>query len=68
MEPMKQKLAPRHTEQTFGCPGEEDWGGMVREVGINKCKLLYIEWINKMNVYIFYSFFPFKGCEVRSRT
>ena len=53
MEPMKQKLTPGHTEQTFGCQGEEDWGGMVQEVGINKCKLLYIEWINKMNVYIF---------------
>ena len=41
---------------------------MEREVGINKCKLLYIEWINKMNAYIFYSLFPFKGCEVRSKT
>lgn len=65
---MKQKQTPGHTEQTFGCQGEEDWGGMEQEVGINKCKLLYTEWINKMNAYIFYSLFPFKGCEVRSKT
>ena len=26
--------------------GEEEGGGMEGEFGINRCKLLYIEWIN----------------------
>ena len=41
---MKQKQTHRHREQTCGCPTVG--GGMDWEFGINKCKLLYIEWIN----------------------
>ena len=41
------KQTHRHSEQTCGCPG--GWGqggGMDWELGISRCKLLYIEWIN----------------------
>ena len=33
---------------------ERGWfeGGMEWEVGVNKCKLLYIEWINNNSYYI----------------
>ena len=31
--------------------GEGVGGGMEREVGISRCKLLYIEWINKGLLY-----------------
>ena len=39
---MKQKENHRHREQTGGCQG----GGMEWEVGVSRCKLFYIEWIN----------------------
>ena len=39
----------RHREQTCGCPGER--GGMNWEFGVSRCKLLYIEWINKVLLY-----------------
>ena len=44
---MKQKQNHRHREQTEGCQGW-GWGGrgMEWEVGISRCKLLYIERIN----------------------
>ena len=38
----KQKQTHRHGEQISGC----QVGGMDREFGISRCKLLYIEWIN----------------------
>ena len=46
---MKQKQTHGHREQSCGCRG---WGvggargGMDREFGVSRCKLLYIEWIN----------------------
>ena len=46
---MKQKQTHRHREQTCGCQGREwgwGWGGKDWEVGISRCKLLYIGWIN----------------------
>ena len=42
--PMKQKQNHGHREQTGGCQGGE---GQGREVGISRCKLLYIEWIKQ---------------------
>ena len=36
----------RHREQTGGCQGEGGRGGMEWEVGISRCQLLYIGWIN----------------------
>ena len=46
----KQKQTHRHREQTCGC--QEGWGGKDWEFGINRCKLLYIEWIdNKVLLY-----------------
>ena len=43
---MKQKQNHGHREQTGSCQGGGGWGGMEREVGVSRCKLLYIEWIN----------------------
>ena len=42
----KQKHTHRHREQTCGCQGAGGWGGMEWEVGVSRCKLLYIGWIN----------------------
>ena len=43
--PTKQKQTHRQREQTCGCQG--GGGGEVNwEVGVSRCKLLYIEWIN----------------------
>ena len=36
-----------HREQTCGCQGGED-GGMNWEFRVGRCKLLCIEWINKV--------------------
>lgn len=41
--PTKEKQT--HREQRCGCQGG---GGMGLEFGINRCKLLFIEWINKV--------------------
>ena len=35
-----------HRKQTVGCQGEGVGGGMEWEVGVSRCKLLYIGWIN----------------------
>ena len=43
---MKQKQTDRHREHTCGCRGGGGGGGMDLEFGINRCKLLYTEWIN----------------------
>ena len=39
-------LAIRYSEQTCGCPGERGLGRDGLGVGINRCKVLYIGWIN----------------------
>ena len=44
---MKQKQTHRHREQTCGCKGEGTGGGKDWEFGVSRCKLVYIEWINK---------------------
>ena len=41
----KQKQTHRHREQTCGCQGREGWGGKDWEVGISRCKLVYIKQI-----------------------
>ena len=41
---MKQKQTHRHREQIVVAKGEG--GGMDWEFGVNRCKLLYIEWVN----------------------
>ena len=45
---VKQKQTHRHREQTCGCQGAGRWGRDELGVGIRRCKLLYIEWINKV--------------------
>ena len=43
----KRKQTHRHREQTCGCQGGGGGcRGMDWEFGINRCKLLHIEWIN----------------------
>ena len=37
-----------HREQTCGCQGGGGLGGMDWEFGVSRCKLLHIEWINKI--------------------
>ena len=39
----KQKQTHRHREQTCGCRGGGEEGGLDWEFGISSCKLLYIE-------------------------
>ena len=33
-----------HGEQTYGCQGGAGGSGMDRESGVNRCKLLHLEW------------------------
>ena len=43
----KKKQTHRYREQTCGCQGgRRSGGGMKREFGISRGKLLYVEWIN----------------------
>ena len=44
---MKQKHTHGHREQTCGCQGGGGGGGMVWEVGVSRCKLLYIYRMDK---------------------
>ena len=39
-------LAIRYSEQTCGCQGGRGWGRDGLGVGISRCKVLYIGWIN----------------------
>ena len=39
-------LAIRYNEQTCGCQGGRGWGRDGLGVGISRCKVLYIGWIN----------------------
>ena len=64
------KQTHRHREQTCGYQGEEGSDvGMDRELGISRCKLFYIEWINnkvllyRTGNYIQYSVISHKGKE-----
>ena len=48
----EQKQTLKLTEQTCGCPGGGGWAGWCGwEVGVSRCKLLYMEWINKVLLY-----------------
>ena len=40
---MKQKQIHGHREQTGGCQGGGDWGGMEWEAGFSRCKPLYMD-------------------------
>ena len=42
----KQKQTHRHREQTCGCRGGGEGSGMDGEFGVNRCKLLHLEWIS----------------------
>ena len=45
---IKQKQTQGHREQTWWLPGWEGvWGRTEQDVGVSRCKLLYMEWINK---------------------
>ena len=49
---MKHKKTHGHREQTCGCQGGGGGGGMEWEVGVSRCKLLHLEWIdNKVRLY-----------------
>ena len=48
---LSMKQNHRHREQTGGCQGEGIGGGMEWEVGVSRCNLLYMEWINKVLLY-----------------
>ena len=49
--PMKQKQTHRHREQTCGCQVGWGWGGMHWEFVVSRCKLLHIEWMDKVLLY-----------------
>ena len=44
---LSNKQIHRHWEQTCRCQGRGGKGGLYWELGINICKLLYIEWIKQ---------------------
>ena len=44
----KQKLTHRHREQNLVSKGKRGGRGMDWEFGVGKCKLLHLEWINKV--------------------
>ena len=43
---LSMKQNHRHRKQTGGCQGGRVGGGMGWELGMSRCKLLYIGWIN----------------------
>ena len=45
-EPSYETEPESQTKQTGGCQGEGVGGRMEWEVGVSRCKLLYIEWAN----------------------
>ena len=45
-EPFHRKETHGLGEQSCGCQGEGGGSGMDRELGVNRCKLLYLEWIS----------------------
>ena len=48
---MKQKQNHRHRNRLVVAKGEGVGGWMEWEVGVSRCKLLYIEWIHKVLLY-----------------
>ena len=42
----EKKLTHGHAEQTCGCLGGGEGSGMDLEFGINRCKLLPLEWFS----------------------
>ena len=49
---LKQKQNHGHREYRHGCQGVGVGWGMEWEVGVSRCKLLYIEWLdNKILLY-----------------
>ena len=42
----EKKQTYEHGEQTCGCQGGGGGSGMDREFGVNRCKLLHLEWIS----------------------
>ena len=44
---MEQKQTHGHGEQTCGCQGGGEGSGVDREFGVNRCKLLHLEWISE---------------------
>ena len=59
----KQKQTHRHREQTGGCQrGGGCGGGMEWEVGVSRCKLVYIGWINnKVLLYSIGNYIQYPG-------
>ena len=45
-EPFHRKESHGHGQQTCGCQGEGGDSGMDLEFGVNRCKLLPLEWIS----------------------
>ena len=43
---VKDKQTQRHREQTCGCQGGRGESGTDWEFGVNRCKLLPLEWIS----------------------
>ena len=59
---MNQNVVIQHREQTCGCQGGVGGGGMDLEFGINRCKLLHVEWIsNKVLLYSTRNYIQYPG-------
>ena len=46
----KQKETHRLREQTWGCQGEGEGKGIVREFGMDRYTLLYLKWITNKDL------------------
>ena len=61
---MEQKQTHRHGEQTCGCQGGGGGSGMEWEFGVNRSKLLHLEWTsNEVLLYSTVNYIQFLGIE-----
>ena len=47
---IEKKQTHGHGEQTCGCQDRGGGSGMDWELGVSRCKLLYLEWISNENL------------------
>ena len=48
---LKQKQTHKYRDQTYGCQGEKREVEVDWEYGVGRCKLLHLEWKNKVLLY-----------------
>ena len=59
----EQKQTHEYGEQTCGCHGGGEGRGMDWEFGVSKCKLLRLEWLNKVLLYSTGNYIQYPGID-----